>query len=79
VLFYRDAFGPDCSWTEAIRQLRMALPGTRVVPCLGFSESTEWQELSDAGAFHALWLPLKENEVRQSFGFLTANLMRQAV
>jgi hypothetical protein len=70
VFFHREAFGPDCSWTDALRVLSAALPGTRLIPCHGFSEQVDWSELSDAGAFHFLWLPLKENEVRQCLGFV---------
>ena len=69
VLFHRDAFGSN-SWLDAVRLLKSALPGVRPVVCHGFSESIDWPALCDAGAFHSLWLPLKENEVRRSFGFL---------
>lgn len=70
VLFCRDAFGPGYSWREVICLLKACLPGASLVALHGFSELTDWQELSEAGAFHSLWLPLKENEVRQSLGFL---------
>jgi hypothetical protein len=30
VLFHRDALGPACSWLEAVRLLRIALPGARL-------------------------------------------------
>jgi hypothetical protein len=70
VLFSRDALAPNCSWRETISLLRLALPNTRLVPCRGFSDSIGWQELCDAGAFHSLWLPLRENEVRRSLGFV---------
>jgi len=70
LLFHRDAVGSDCSWIEAIRRLKVALPEVRLVACHGFSEAVEWEELGEAGAFHSLVLPLKENEVRQSIGFL---------
>lgn len=69
VLFHRDAFGSN-SWLDAVRLLKSALPDVRPVACHGFSESIDWPALCDAGAFHSLWLPLKENEVRRSFGFL---------
>jgi hypothetical protein len=69
VLFHRDAFGSN-SWLDAVRLLKSALPDARPFVCHGFSESTDWPALCDAGAFHSLWLPLKENEVRRSFGFL---------
>jgi hypothetical protein len=77
VLLYRDALGACYSWMEAIQQIRQALPQSHIVTCLGFSEPIDWQQLSDAGAFHALWLPLKENEVRQSLGFLSASLSKR--
>jgi hypothetical protein len=50
--------------------LHADLPAARLIPCQGFSESSDWQDLSDAGAFHPLWLPLKENELRQCLGFI---------
>jgi hypothetical protein len=67
---HHDFLGREYSWVEAIRRLRLTLPEVRVIACHGFAESIDWPELSDAGAFHALWLPLKENEVRQSLGFV---------
>ncbi|MGA2716053.1 MAG: hypothetical protein ABSG41_23385 [Bryobacteraceae bacterium] len=69
VLFHRDALG-SCSWIDAVRLLRSALPEARPVACHGFAEPIDWPGLCDAGAFHALWLPLKEDDVRQSFGFV---------
>lgn len=72
MLFCRDAFGQDYSWREAIRLTRLAFPGLPAIALHGFAESADWSELSGLGAFHSLWLPLKENEVRQSCGFLSA-------
>jgi len=69
VLFHRDAFGAN-SWIDAVRLLKSALPDVRPVACHGFSESIDWPALCDAGAFHSLWLPLMEDEVRRSFGFV---------
>ena len=77
LLFHRDAFGCR-SWLDAVRLLRFALPEVRLVACHGFSESIDWPELCDAGAFHSLWLPLKENEVRRSFGFVWEAEKRRA-
>ncbi len=70
IFFHRDAFGPQCSWTDALELLATALPGARLIPCHGFSEPVDWSQLSDAGAFHFLWLPLKESELRQCVGFV---------
>jgi len=72
VLFHRDALGPGCSWLDAVRQLRQALPDARLVACHGIWESIDWPELCDAGAFHAIGLPLRANEVRKSLGFISA-------
>ncbi len=70
LLFCRDALGAEFSWVEVIARLRHTVPDVRLVACHKFSESLDWPELSNAGAFHALGLPMKENEVRQSLGFL---------
>ena len=69
VLFHRDAFG-TCSWLHAVRLVKAALPKVHAIACHGFSEPIDWPELCAAGAFHSLGLPLKENEVRQSLGFV---------
>lgn len=66
----RSFIEPDCSWPEAVRRMRNTLPASHIVVCHGFSEAIDWEELADAGAFHALALPLKPNEVHQSLGFL---------
>jgi hypothetical protein len=76
VLFHRDALGAGCSWLEAVRRLRLALPDVRLVACHGLAESIDWPELCDAGAFHALGLPLNENEVRKSLGFISQAVKR---
>jgi hypothetical protein len=76
VLFHRDALGLGCSWVDAVHLLRLALPEARLVACHGLAESIDWPELCDAGAFHALGLPLSENEVRKSLGFIAQALNR---
>jgi ActR/RegA family two-component response regulator len=79
VLFHRDALGPGCSWLEAVRLLRAALPEARLVACHGFAEAIDWPELCEAGAFHALGLPLRANEVRKSLGFISEAEKRRRV
>lgn len=69
-LFCHDALGPGYSRLETIRLMRLALPKVSLIVCRGFSETIDWPELSDAGAFHELWLPLQENEVRLCLGFV---------
>jgi DNA-binding NtrC family response regulator len=69
-LVSRDALAPGQTWAETLRQLRLALPGIRLITCHGFSDPIDWQELSEAGAFHAIHVPLKENELRQALGFV---------
>ncbi len=73
VLFQRDAFGAETNWTEALSQLKSVLPDARLVPCLKFSEAVDLDHLTDAGAFHFLWMPWKESELRQCIGFLWQN------
>lgn len=68
VFFLRDASGG--SWTDALGQLRAMVPEAHLIPCCGFSDPVDWDQLRDAGAFHSLWLPLKENELRQCLGFI---------
>jgi DNA-binding NtrC family response regulator len=65
-----DAVGVGFSWLEIVRLLRRALPDVRLVVCHGFGDAFDWRELCDAGAFHALRLPLQEDELRQSLGFI---------
>jgi len=69
VLFHRHALG-HYSWSDAVRRIRRMLPEALLVVCHGVSQPVNWPELAAAGAFHALKLPLKECEVRQSFGFI---------
>ena len=78
VFFCQDAMGPNYSRLEMIRLIRAALPQARLVVCHGFSETIDWPELSDAGAFHELWLPLQENEVRLCLGFVREDQKRIA-
>jgi hypothetical protein len=69
-LFCCDALGPGYSSLETTRILRRELPEVRLIVCHGFAEAIDWPDLSDAGAFHELMLPLKENEVRLCLGFV---------
>jgi len=65
-----DAVGAGFSWLDIVRLLIRTMPDARVVVCHGFGDVFDWPELSDAGAFHALRLPLQEDELRQSLGFI---------
>jgi len=70
VLFQRDALGPNCSWAEAVRRLSGIAPGVRLIVCHSFGDSVNWSDIHSAGAFHALPVPFRESEVRQSLGFI---------
>jgi ActR/RegA family two-component response regulator len=65
-----DAVGAGFSWLEIIRVLRRTLPDARLVVCHGFGDVFDWTQLCNAGAFHALQLPLQDPELRQSLGFI---------
>jgi len=70
VFLQREVFGPGVSWPEAIRLFGHILPGARLVACHGFAEAIDWRGLSELGAFHTVGIPFRENEVRQSLGFI---------
>jgi hypothetical protein len=78
LFFDLPALGPGYTWVDAVRRLRQALPGVRLIVCHGISEVIDWPQLSQAGAFHELLLPLTENETRQSLGFVWASETRLA-
>jgi len=65
----RDIFGPDCSWVDAIRLFRFALPDVRLIVCHGVTQAIDWRELAEEGAFHGIGFPLRGGEFRQSLGF----------
>ena len=70
VLLHRDAFGPGYSWLDIVHVCRSKMPEVRLILCHGLSEKIDWPALSRAGAFHAISLPLRESELRQSLGFV---------
>lgn len=72
IFFHRTALGIDCTLLDAVRDVRSAFPEIPSIVCHGFSEPIDWPSLCAAGAFHAVWLPLKESEVRKSLGFVSA-------
>jgi hypothetical protein len=57
--------------------LKEGLPGIPLIACPEFRDRIDWPELSEAGAFHSLWLPMKEEEVRRSFGFVAEAARRR--
>jgi hypothetical protein len=70
VFFDREAVDGGHAWPDAVRRLRCVMPEARLVALHGFAEAFDWPELCDAGVFHSLWLPLKEDEVRKTLGFI---------
>jgi len=75
VFFEAQSLGQ--SWEDALRAVRDAAPQALLIPCHRFSDSVNWPDLADAGAFHALPVPLKSDEVRQSLSFVwSARLKR---
>jgi len=70
VLF--DSADLQMLWKQALPLVREAAPGSLAILCHRFSEAIPWAELTEAGAFHSLRLPLALHEVRQSFGFAWA-------
>ena len=78
IILHKSAVGEDCSWPEAILHVKSVLPGVACIVCHGFSEPIDWPALSAAGAFHAVWLPLRQSEIRKSLGFVSEARQRLA-
>lgn len=70
VLFEAKAF--EMPWRHAVKSVLAAAPAALPIVCHRFSEEIGWPELAEAGAFHALPLPLEESELRQSLSFVWA-------
>ncbi len=68
VLF--DAAALEMPVEQALRVVKKLTPGALPVVCHRPSDHIRWPELAEAGAFHALLLPLKAEEVRQTLGFV---------
>jgi len=68
VLIDSDSLG--ISTKRALESVLDVLPKVLPIVCHKASETIHWSELVDAGAFHALLLPLCASEVRQSLGFV---------
>ena len=75
VLFHPDGFG--LTHSQIMNAVRDSAPSARCIPCHRFSDRVNWPDLAEAGAFHALALPLKLNEVRQSLGFVWSARLAQ--
>src|SRR5258706_12991592 len=60
------------SWQEVLEMVIDAAPAACPILCHRLSASLDWPELSAAGAFHALAIPIHEREARQSLGFACA-------
>jgi DNA-binding NtrC family response regulator len=74
-----DAKGLGLTLEQALRAAQKAAPNARLIACHRFSDRVDWPELAEAGAFHALAVPLDRDEVRQSLGFVwSARLRRSA-
>jgi DNA-binding NtrC family response regulator len=74
-----DAADLGMAAKQALFLLQKFAPQALLIPCHRFSDVVNWPELAEAGAFHALALPFKPNEVRQSLGFVwSARLRRSA-
>jgi hypothetical protein len=63
----------DVSWEDALKAVRAIAPQARPVICHRAPEMHRRQEMTDAGAYHTLLLPLDTREVRQSFGFVAGS------
>jgi hypothetical protein len=60
----------DVPWEDALKAVRAVAPEARTVICHSAPEMHRRREMTEAGAYHTLLLPLDSREVRQSFGFV---------
>lgn len=63
----------DLSWRRVLDQIREAAPQARPIVCHPIAGQASWTEFARAGVFHAINLPFKCSEIRQSLGFVWAN------
>jgi hypothetical protein len=68
VLFEPYSFG--ISWPRALQSVLDSAPAALPIVCHRISDVIDWPTLADAGAFHAIPVPLNESEVRLSLGFV---------
>lgn len=68
VLFEPKSLG--LSWEKALSSVMAAAPRALPIVCHGFGEVLDWSQVSEAGAFHSLLIPLRAAEVRRSLGFV---------
>lgn len=74
-----DSRSLDLRAEDALRRIRSLDSEALLIPCLRFSDSANWPDLAEAGAFHAISLPFSPGEVRQSLAFVwSARLRRTA-
>lgn len=76
ILFDPNRLG--LAWQEALAEVRHIDSQALLIPCHRFSEMVDWSDLADAGAFHALALPLDPREVRQSLAFVWSARFRRS-
>ncbi len=76
ILFDSNSLGLSCR--QALSSVRSIAPQALMIPCHRFSDLVNWPELAEAGAFHALSVPLDPAEVRQSLSFVWSARFRQS-
>jgi hypothetical protein len=67
-----DTAGLGVPWRTALEWVLTLVPDARAILCHGFAETADWSDMSSAGAFSSLALPLQVNEFRQCLGFIWA-------
>jgi hypothetical protein len=78
VAVFFDAETLCLPWDRALKSVREVAPAALPVVCRKFSDTVSWPDLVEAGAFHAVSLPLDPIEVRHSLGFVWAATLRRS-
>ena len=66
----------DVPWEDALKAVRAVAPEARTVICTSAPEMHRRREMTEAGAYHTLLLPLDSREVRQSLSFVAGSQLR---
>jgi len=63
----------DVPWEDALKAVQAVAPKARTVICTSAPGMHHRREMTEAGAYHTLLLPLDSREVRQSLGFVAGS------
>jgi hypothetical protein len=66
----------EAAWKQTLADILEVAPQVFPIACHG-NEIIPWPDMADAGAFHAVHVPIDAGEARQSLGFVWAARQHQ--